>query len=176
MMRDQMMISAAQCRAARALLDKSQDWLAESAHVGRATIADFERGTRLDMMRQNMISIVSTLEAAGIEFLPETHDGAGGGVRRRKVEIQYAKDARRLDGGLVWPVRFKGETYSLRVSRNLLDDLGHLRGGSDGDRERVASERLGLIMRAAELRLARGDVEPGARITLVYADFPPGSF
>lgn len=170
-----MMISAAQCRAARALLDKSQDWLAESAHVGRATIADFERGTRIDMMRQNMISIVSTLEAAGVEFLPETDDGAGAGVRQRKVELQYAKDGRRLDGGLVWSLRFKGESYSLYVSRDMLDDLGHLRGGSDGDRERVAAERLGLIMRATELRLSRGDVEPGARITLVPADLPPGA-
>ena len=170
------MISAAQCRAARALLDKSQDWLAASAHVGRATIADFERGTRLDIMRQNMVSIVGTLEAAGVEFLPETDDGVGAGVRLRRVEIQYVKDARRLEGGLVWPVRFKGETYSLYVSRDLLDDLGHLRGGSDSDRERVAAERLGLIMRAAELRLARGDIEPRARIMLIYADFPPGSF
>lgn len=170
-----MTISAAQCRAARALLDWNQDKLAESASVGRATIADFERGVRLDVMRQNMISIISTLEAAGVEFIPETDDGLGAGVRLRNLELQYGKEPRQIDGGLLFALRFKGESLSLFVPRDVLDDLGHLRGGKDGDRVRIASERLGLIMRTAELRLAHG-VQPGERIVLRHDDFPPGTF
>ena len=50
-----MTISAAQCRAARALLNWTQDQLAQNAQVARATIADFERNTRMGMMRQNLI-------------------------------------------------------------------------------------------------------------------------
>jgi DNA-binding XRE family transcriptional regulator len=169
-------ISAAQCRAARALLDWNQDKLAESAHVGRATIADFERGIRLELMRQNMISIVSTLEAAGVEFLPETQDGAGAGVRLRKVELQFSKEGRMLDGGILFALKFKGASHQLFVPREVLDDLGQLVGGKDGDRVRVASEYLGLIMRAAELKLARLPVQSADRVVLGANDFPPGTF
>lgn len=171
-----MTISAAQCRAARALLDWSQDKLAESATVGRATIADFERGTRLDIMRQNMNSIIGTLEAAGVEFLPETEDGVGAGVRLRKVELQFSRDARQIDNGLQFTLKFKGSGYQLFVPREVLDDFGHLVGGKDADRGRIGSERLGVIMRAAELKLARGETQPGERVFLTHADFPPGSF
>lgn len=38
------MITPAQCRAARALLDWSQQQLAEAANVGNATIRNFEGG------------------------------------------------------------------------------------------------------------------------------------
>jgi len=170
-------ITPAQCRAARAILDWSQEKLAESAHVGRATIADFERGTRIDVMRQNMISIINTLVAAGVEFVPEA-DGVGAGVRSRKVELLYSKDGRRLavEGGLLFQLQFRGERYQLHVTREVLDDLGHLAAGDDKDRERVAAERLGTIMVAAETKLVAGDAEPGGRITLTHRDFPPGTF
>ena len=69
-----MAISAAQCRAARALLNWSQEQLAENAQVARATLADFEREGRVPM-RQNLLAIVAALEAAGVAFIPE--NGAG---------------------------------------------------------------------------------------------------
>jgi DNA-binding XRE family transcriptional regulator len=166
-----MTISAAQCRAARALLDWSQDQLAQSASVARATIADFERGLRLDLMRQNMISLVTTLEAAGVEFLPETDDGAGAGVRRRKLELEYSKDARMLDGGVVFPLRYKGSAHRLYVTREALDDLGHLGNAEDGERARVAQEHLGQIMRMAELKLEQGEYSEDGRVLLRSADF-----
>ena len=56
------MISAAQCRAARAILNWSQDELATNAQVARATVADFERRER-DPVRNNMFSIISAFEA-----------------------------------------------------------------------------------------------------------------
>jgi transcriptional regulator with XRE-family HTH domain len=65
------MISAAQCRAARALLEWTQDDLATNAQVARAMVADFERNTRMVPMRQNLISIVASFEAAGVVFIPE---------------------------------------------------------------------------------------------------------
>lgn len=73
-----MSFSAAQCRAARALIGWSQDQLGAAAKVAKKTIADFERQARqphdrtLDAMR-------SALEAAGVEFIPE--NGGGAGVR-----------------------------------------------------------------------------------------------
>jgi transcriptional regulator with XRE-family HTH domain len=67
-------ISAAQCRAARALLNWPRARLAKAASVGERTIADFESGSR-EPIRATVAAIRSALESAGIEFL------AGNGLR-----------------------------------------------------------------------------------------------
>lgn len=72
------MPSVAQFRAARALLDWSQNELATRAEVGRATVGDFERGAR-QPIRLSLKAMKSTLEAAGIVFL-WTDDGGQGVV------------------------------------------------------------------------------------------------
>src|SRR4051794_41878254 len=72
--------SIAQFRAARALLDWSQDRLAAEAEVGRATVGDFERGAR-QPIRLSLKAMCRTLEQAGIQFL-WTEDGGGGKVLR----------------------------------------------------------------------------------------------
>src|SRR5512137_1516432 len=68
--------TVAQFRAARALVDWSQDELAARAGVGRATVGDFERGARKPM-RQNLLAMRRTLEAAGILFLWSADGGEG---------------------------------------------------------------------------------------------------
>jgi transcriptional regulator with XRE-family HTH domain len=165
-----MAISGAQSRAARALLDWSQDDLAKNASVARATIADFERGLRLDMMRQNMVSLITTMEAAGVTFLPESDEGEGAGVRFRKLELEYTRDARLQDGGLVFSLRYRGSPHRLRVPREALDDLGELRMASDGERIRVAQDHLGRIMRTAELKLERGEYNDDGTVLLTSTD------
>ena len=78
-----MSISAAQCRAARALVGWSQDRLAEASKVAKATIANFELGKRTPYDR-TIADIASALEAAGITFLAEGEAVDGGpGVRLR---------------------------------------------------------------------------------------------
>jgi transcriptional regulator with XRE-family HTH domain len=74
-------ISPAQCRAARALLNWSQDQLEVSAKVARKTIADFEREVRQPYDR-TLAAIQTALETAGVEFTAE--NGGGPGVRLRK--------------------------------------------------------------------------------------------
>src|SRR5207248_1687563 len=66
-------ISPAQCRAARALLSWTQAELAERANLSRKTVADFEQENR-DVHVRTRHDIATTLEKAGVEFLP-------GGVR-----------------------------------------------------------------------------------------------
>ncbi len=68
------------CRAARNLLDLSQQDLAEAAGVGRSTIADFERGARLPTP-EKLAAIQAALEAAGVAFIEP--NGGGPGVRLR---------------------------------------------------------------------------------------------
>lgn len=73
-----MTISPAQCRAARGLLEWSQDELAKAAGVGLSTVRDFEKGRR-QPIANNMAAIRSALEKAGLDFIPE--NGGGAGVR-----------------------------------------------------------------------------------------------
>lgn len=61
------MITPAQCRAARALLDWSQQDLAKAAHLGLSTIRDFEKGRRVPT-HNNMRGIKLALEEGGVEI------------------------------------------------------------------------------------------------------------
>ena len=70
-----------QCRGARAMLGWSQAELAKVANVSRQTIADFERGAHVPIAN-NLASIVSAFERAGIEFIPE--NGGGVGIRFKR--------------------------------------------------------------------------------------------
>lgn len=61
------MINPAQCRAARALLDWSQQDLAKAAHLGLSTIRDFEKGRRVPT-HNNLRGIKLALEEGGVEI------------------------------------------------------------------------------------------------------------
>jgi transcriptional regulator with XRE-family HTH domain len=77
------MIYPIQIRAARALLDMSQQELAHRCAVGLATIKRIEAaGRELAGTAQTLFRIQKALEAAGIVFIDE-HDQQGPGVRLR---------------------------------------------------------------------------------------------
>lgn len=75
------MITPAQLRAARALLDWSQQRLAEAANIGNATIRNFEAG-RSAPQSATLTVLQQALETAGVIFVDE--NGEGPGVRLRK--------------------------------------------------------------------------------------------
>lgn len=75
------MITIAQCRAARALLDWSREELAASSKVSLRTIVDFERGAR-EPRELTLDAIERALSEAGVHFIPE--NGGGAGVRMAK--------------------------------------------------------------------------------------------
>jgi len=70
------MITPAQCRAARGLLDWSQQDLADAAHVGNTTICNFEGG-RSAPQRSKLEALQRAFESAGV-ILFEEDDGAFG--------------------------------------------------------------------------------------------------
>ena len=78
-----MSLTAAQCRAARALVSLSQEELATASKVAKATIANFETGRREPYSR-TLDDLRAALEGAGVIFI-ETN-GEGPGVRLRKAE------------------------------------------------------------------------------------------
>ncbi|MBS7696225.1 MULTISPECIES: helix-turn-helix transcriptional regulator [unclassified Chelatococcus] len=79
-------ISAAQCRAARALLGWSQGQLSDASRVSRATLAEFEQGKRVPYER-TLRDIEAALTAAGIIFESDGEMITGGpGVRLAKQQ------------------------------------------------------------------------------------------
>ena len=71
-----------QCRAARALLDWTQDDLAARAEVSRSTVRGFEGGQH-DLHRATTAAIRRAFEAAGVIFLEAgLEDGPGVRLRR----------------------------------------------------------------------------------------------
>jgi DNA-binding transcriptional regulator YiaG len=81
MSEDPNILSPEQSRAARGLLNWSQDDLAASAAVGNSTVRDFEAGRR-NPRRASLEAMRTALEMAGIAFIAE--NGGGPGVRLAK--------------------------------------------------------------------------------------------
>ena len=77
------MISSAQCRAARGLLDWSQQELAERAGVGVVTVRHLEANLR-QPRRATLAVVRRCFESAGVEFIDR--NGGGPGARLREPE------------------------------------------------------------------------------------------
>jgi transcriptional regulator with XRE-family HTH domain len=83
------MITAAQLRAARALIGWSQDQLAAASDVSKPTIARLElREGELGGYAGTRTKIREALEAAGVQFIPENGGGAGVRLARRDGHAQ----------------------------------------------------------------------------------------
>jgi DNA-binding transcriptional regulator YiaG len=72
------MLTPAQSRAARALLNWAQPQLATASGTSVSTIRDFETGKRTPIAN-NLAAILTAFETAGIVFIAE--NGGGPGVR-----------------------------------------------------------------------------------------------
>lgn len=167
------MISAAQCRAARAMLDWTQEKLAENAQVARPTIADFERNFRAPM-RNNLVSITNTFEAAGLCFIPENGEGAG--VRFRKVELEYIKSVKDRNGDIAIPVRYRGQRLTLIAPRDVIDDMDRVNYATPEERAQGVTKHLPKYLVAAESKISTMDLSNVDTVILTHSDFPNGVF
>jgi transcriptional regulator with XRE-family HTH domain len=77
------MVTPAQCRAARGLLDWSQQDLASQAGVGIVTVRQLEAGVN-EPRRSTLEVVRQAFERAGVEFIDE--NGGGPGLRLRKPQ------------------------------------------------------------------------------------------
>lgn len=92
--RNALMITAAQLRAARALLNIDQKTMAEMAGVSLPTIQRMEASLgNVRGIVDSLTKVIEALNRAGVELLSEhTHnDGGGRGVRFRRAEAPSGK-------------------------------------------------------------------------------------
>lgn len=73
-----MSITASQCRAGRALLNWSQEDLADAAAVGSAVVAAFEDG-REQPQAEGLKALVEALQRGGVSFIDDNQTSAAGG-------------------------------------------------------------------------------------------------
>ena len=101
-----MTLTPEQCRAARGLLDWTQDELAERARVSRGTVRGFEAGRHA--LRTATAAVVrGALEAGGVVFL-EPRRGAGPGVRLAGVPAPIPAGDGRVDAAVAGRRRAAG--------------------------------------------------------------------
>ncbi len=89
------MLTAAQLKAARALVGMEQRALAEASGVSLPTIQRMEASNgNVRGVVDTLMKVMSALEAAGIEFIHEgaVSHGGGRGIRLRAAPRRFARD------------------------------------------------------------------------------------
>lgn len=86
-MSDAHVIAAAQCRAARALLEWSEEQLAEAAQVDLTVIRRFEARLRRPSPDQQR-KMRKALEDGGVVFIAENGGGAGVRLKFNRKEVR----------------------------------------------------------------------------------------
>jgi transcriptional regulator with XRE-family HTH domain len=81
------MVTPAQCRAARGLLDWSQQDLASQAGIGIVTVRQVETGATEHRLA-TLAVVKQAFERAGVEFIDENGGGAGVRLRNRQGSKQ----------------------------------------------------------------------------------------
>jgi transcriptional regulator with XRE-family HTH domain len=79
------MITPSQCRAARGLLDWTQQELADAAGIGVATVRLFE-GKGAESRQATLAVLRRAFEVAGVEFIDENGGGPGARLRKRQLK------------------------------------------------------------------------------------------
>lgn len=81
------MITGAQCRAARALVEWTRDKLAKNSDVDATIIEAFER--KIDIPGQDVCDMLQTaLENAGAVFIAENGGGVGVRLKLNRSEVR----------------------------------------------------------------------------------------
>ena len=90
-----MVVTPAQSRAARGLLDWTQHALASKAGIGVVTVHQFEAG--IAQPRQATIEVIRrAFEKAGVEFIDENGGGPGVRLGKRLVSDEPPTDERAI--------------------------------------------------------------------------------
>ena len=167
-----MIVIPAQIRAGRALLDWSQDELANAADVALTSVRDLESQKR-SMDSGTAAAVRHTLENEGIEFLPGTAEG-GPGVRliaNRPNLLRRPTTMTKWDG-MPFTIEWQGREVTVFLTREAIEDLGrHTGNEADGDYLKTFDKFRGSILdgvRTAITDPSTFDRQGNLRVTGAY--------
>lgn len=129
-----------QIRAARALINMSQNELAELAKIGVSTIRDFEIGRR-QATDISIAAMCKELEIHGVIFLAST-PGEGPGVRLIGESLRLIRPPKNKNTDsdtLSFDVSWNSKNYSVYLPIEILEDLDESPGGYGTDKELISS-------------------------------------
>ncbi len=134
-------------RAARALLDWSQDPLAQAAGVAISSVRDVE-GSKRDPQAQTITSIRRALHSAGIVFLSGSEtEGFGVRLTGKRPHLIRRPTVMTMWDGMPFNVEWQGKDVSMFISREALDDLGELTGKAPVETYlAVFDKHIGIIL------------------------------
>lgn len=170
-MSSKQVIIPAQIRAARALLDWSQDELATAASVGVSTVRDVESERRpLDTLAAS--DICKALENGGILFVTGSPtEGPGVRLVTGRPNVIRSPTVMSMWDGMPFVVEWKGKAITVFVAREALDDLGDFRGGQpDAEYLKVFEKYRGSILDGVAKALAAGKATDNDRLRLTGDD------
>lgn len=114
----------AQVRAARALLEWSQEKLASEAGVGLSTVRDVE-SQRRQLETTAAAEICRTLENAGVIFVAgNAKEGPGVRFVAGRPHVIKPPTVMTMWDGMPFMVEWQGQRITVFVRRDVLDDLG----------------------------------------------------
>lgn len=160
----------AQIRAGRALINWSQQQLADAAGLSLSSVRDYEKERRGGIVG-GLSAIRNALEERGVTFLPGTEND-GPGVRMSGELAQVVRrPAGLFNDALVVPLVWRGSTYELFVQREVLDDLaGIAKDVPDSKYGDIFDQHRFAILSKATQAIANGRVAPDRRVHLVAGD------
>ena len=167
-------ILPSQIRAARALIDWSQDDLAKSSGVSLSTIKDFEAGRR-NIALDYVNALQNALTRVGVHFIPLSRVG-GPGVRLESEIPTISKQPHGVSfetDNLPFRIEWRGDEVFVFLPSSVLDDLD--RTNHNGDPAHLASfkKHKDLILRKTALALYAGRLDERKRLQLRSRDFFP---
>jgi transcriptional regulator with XRE-family HTH domain len=166
-------ILPSQVRAARALLDWSQEDLASAAALSSSTVKDFEAGRR-DPSPENIAAMRRSLMKAGVLFMALNEEG-GPGVRlasempkitRRPKEVSFETN------NLVFRVSWRREEVFVMLPDIILDDLDRTNYHGDAEFLAAFAKHEKLILQKTAQALYSGRADAKGRLQLRSKDFP----
>ena len=165
------MLTAEQCRGARAMLDWTQEDLETRSRVAKKTIADFERGAQIPF-KGTLQDISLALEAGGVTLIPE--NGGGVGVRMKDAVARLTRRrASRFERQATLAIAYRGNEYRVRLSTNILDDIDRTNYSSDAEFEQAVDTHRNLILVRSAQAIDAGRADPAGEVLLTAEqDFP----
>jgi hypothetical protein len=161
----------AQIRAARALLEWSQEKLASEAAVGLSTVRDVE-SQRRQLETAAATEIRRALENAGVIFVSGTST-EGPGVRfvAGRPHVIKPPTTMTMWDGLPFVVEWQGKPITVFVHRETLDDLGELRNAQTNAAYLEVYEKFrGIILDGVAKALAAGRANDKGQLRLLWKD------